>query len=82
MPVTKRDRVWTVALDLRRAAEAGEYSGRYGISGFTVDDVQEAIDEDVARRTISDCLEAMAELGELAVRTSNPHYYRAPRSQR
>lgn len=85
MPVTKRDRVWRTALTLREAVEDEEMrkerglTDRYGIPGFTVQDVETELSEPVADRTIRDCLNAMVELGELTKRETNPSEYRAVR---
>jgi len=83
MPVTTRDKIWTVATELREAVEDSErrdeleLSDRYGIPGFTVKDVRENADTDLPARTVRDCLNAMTSLGELAKRTSRPSRYRA-----
>lgn len=88
MPVTKRDRIWHAALSLREATETETerdqlgLSDKYGIPGFTAENVQAEIPAQVGDRTVRDCLNAMVELGELSKRSSKPSQYRAPKQMR
>lgn len=88
MPVTKRDQIWREALHLRKATESEtarenlDLKDRYGIPGFTVQDLERQITEPVVERTIRDCLNAMVELNVLSKRETRPSRYRAPQESR
>jgi len=88
MPITKRDRIWAAALHIADATESEtareqmNLSDSYGIPGFTVQDVKNDLPAPVAERTIRDCLNAMADLGILSKRESNPSRYRGSQSEK
>lgn len=77
---TKRDHVWSAALELAREAELDEDgpTGRYSFPGVTVEHVLDRLDGrdvDVARRTVRDTLNGMNEVGALAKRDGGGRSY-------